>query len=436
MYWRPEFILLLAATTPIDFFAAQWIRKGKVSLRKPILAASVLLNLTILFFFKYLGFFTDTVQWIFDILNIGIVIPQYSIILPLGISFYTFQGLGYTVDVYRGKIEPERNFLKMFLFLAFFPQLVAGPIERAGDLMHQLYSNKKHLSIDIPGAVGYLTLGFFKKAVVADRLAPIVNTVYAMPEAYAGLPSIIATLFFAFQIYCDFSGYSDIAIGSAKLLGVDLTRNFRQPYLSGSIREFWRRWHISLSFWIRDYIYIPLGGSRVSKPRYYLNIMLTFLASGLWHGANWTFVIWGGLHGVFQMAESLFSPKRRKKTIFHIILTFLLVNLAWIFFRAENMRDAVFIVSNLTYGFRNWSDVQYIFETLSGMGGLLLDVLINIGLILVVAVLDLIAGEEDLVEKTQKLSADFALVLMAVLFVLIMMFGVFHTSGEFIYFQF
>ena len=437
MSWRPEFILLLAITTPTDFFAAKFMYKCKVaSRRKLILAASLVVNLTILFIFKYLGFFTDTIQSVFNLLNLGIQIPRYSIILPLGISFYTFQGIAYTIDVYRGKFKPERNFAKMLLFLAFFPQLVAGPIERASDLMHQLYSGPRPRLDDVKIGISYLIVGFFMKAVVADRLAPLVDTIYGAPSSFVGLSSIIGTLFFAFQIYCDFAGYSSIAIGSAKLLGVNLTRNFRQPYLSGSIREFWHRWHITLSFWLRDYVYIPLGGSRVSKPRYYLNVFITFLASGLWHGAEWSFIVWGALHGLFQMIESLLKVKKHRKTIVHIVITFLLVNLTWIFFRADNMYDAMFILTNLTNGIGRWNELQYWFETLSGMGGMLIDVLINIGLIIIVALLDLFAGDKDLVEKSYKFSADFALLLFAVLFVIIMTLGVFHAGGEFIYFQF
>ncbi|MDR1558431.1 MAG: MBOAT family protein, partial [Clostridiales bacterium] len=360
MAWRPEFILLLAFTVLVNYVSALLIHK--VLKPKPALIVSLIMNFGLLFFFKYLGFFSDSLSAAFAMLKINIPVPEYSVILPMGISFYTFQAAAYTIDVYRGKLAPERNYFKTMLFITFFPQLVAGPIERAGDLMGQLFSDRKPGIRDVSGGLGYLTLGFFKKTVVADRLADCVNAVYNAPASYTGLPSVIATLYFAFQIYCDFSGYSDIAVGSAKLLGIELTRNFRQPYLSGSIREFWRRWHITLSSWLRDYIYIPLGGSRVSKPRYYLNVTLTFLASGLWHGANWTFVLWGGLHGVFQIIEGLGKP--RKKNIFHIGLTFLLVCLAWIFFRAKNISDALFILTHLLSGVRRWNEPLYLYETL------------------------------------------------------------------------
>jgi D-alanyl-lipoteichoic acid acyltransferase DltB (MBOAT superfamily) len=365
--------------------------------------------------------------------------------------------MAYTIDVYRGKFKPERNFAKMLLFLAFFPQLVAGPIERAKDLMPQLFSGSKPNLDDIRIGIGYLIVGFFMKTVVADRLAPIVNTVYGSPGSFAGLSLVIGTLFFAFQIYCDFAGYSSIAIGSAKFLGVNLTRNFRQPYLSGSIREFWHRWHITLSFWLRDYVFIPLGGSRVSKLRNYINIFITFLASGLWHGAEWSFIIWGALHGFFQMIEKMLqslwaiitktnkkekvrknsnSDKDKKSNIFQIIITFMLVYITWIFFRAENIQDAMFILTNLTNGIGQWGSLQYWFETISGLGGMIIDILINVGLILIVILLDLFAGKEDLVERTYKFSANFAVLLFAFLFVIIMTLGVFHAGGDFIYFQF
>ena len=434
MAWRPEFILLLAFTVFVNYVSALLI--SKAARPKPILILCILINFGLLFFYKYLGFFSDILRSLFSLLGISVYVPEYSIILPLGISFYTFQAAAYTIDVYKGKFTPERNYFKTLLFVIFFPQLVAGPIERASDLMGQLLSGKKPRLNDISIGFGYLILGFFKKTVVADRLAIIVNVVYGAPSSYTGLPSVIATVFFAFQIYCDFSGYSDIAIGSAKLMGIELSRNFRQPYLSGNIREFWRRWHITLSSWLRDYVYIPLGGSRVSKPRHCLNIIITFLASGLWHGANWTFVLWGAIHGAVQVLEGFRSAKPRKKTVFHIFFTFLIVCLAWIFFRADSMRDALFIISNLFNGFRRWNELQYLYETLSGMGGTILDMLINTGLIIIVASLDLFAGDEDLIEKSCRVSADFLLLLIAALFVIIMALGRFYSGGEFIYFQF
>jgi D-alanyl-lipoteichoic acid acyltransferase DltB (MBOAT superfamily) len=393
-------------------------------------------NFSLLFFFKYLGFFSDSLRAVFRMVNIDVRIPEYSVILPMGISFYTFQAAAYTIDVYRGKLPPQRNYFKTLLFITFFPQLVAGPIERAGDLMSQLFSGGKPKVRYVSEGLGYLILGFFKKTVVADRLADCVNVVYASPASYTGLPSIIATLFFAFQIYCDFSGYSDIAVGSAKLLGIELTQNFRQPYLSGSIREFWRRWHITLSSWLKDYIYIPLGGSRVSKPRYCLNIWLTFLASGLWHGANWTFVLWGGLHGMFQAVEGSCVFKPRKRNLFHICFTFLLVCLAWIFFRAESINDALFILFHIGSGVKRWNEPAYLYEILSGMGITPLDVLINIALIVIVASLDLFAGDESVIGKCSRFPAFFSILLFSFLFILIMALSKFYSGGQFIYFQF
>ena len=434
MAWRPEFILLLAFTVFVNYLSALIIHRS--SSPKPVLIVCIIINFGLLFLFKYLGFFSDSIRAIFSVLKINLYVPEYSIILPMGISFYTFQAVAYTIDVYRGKLKPEPNFFKTLLFIIFFPQLVAGPIERAGDLMSQLYTDKKPRLRDISEGFGYLLLGFFKKAVVADKLADCVNAVYGAPASYAGLPSIIATLFFAFQIYCDFCGYSDIAVGSAKLLGIELTRNFRQPYLSGSIREFWHRWHITLSSWLKDYIYIPLGGSRVSKLRHKLNIMVTFLASGLWHGANWTFVVWGGLHGAFQAVESLISAKPKKKNVFNIIFTFILVCLTWIFFRADNLHDAMYILTHLFSGVTHWNELQYLYETLSGMGVTLLDIVIDTGLILIVMSLDLFAGDEFVIEKSYRVSKVFAFILLVILFILIMALSKFYNGGQFIYFQF
>jgi len=434
MWWKPIFILLILFMALADYVSAQLIYRAPSP--KPILVISMIIDFGMLFVFKYLGFFSGSLQSVFNIFGLNVHVPLVNLILPMGISFHTFQGAAYVIDVYRGKLKPQNNYFKMLMFILFFPQLVAGPIERAADLMSQLFVGRKPRLHDISEGFGYLALGFFKKAVVADRLAGCVSVVYGAPSSYAGLPSIIATLFFAFQIYCDFSGYSDIAVGSAKLLGVELTRNFRQPYLSGSIREFWRRWHITLSSWLKDYIYIPLGGSRVSKPRHIFNIMVTFLASGLWHGANWTFILWGGLHGLFQSVESLISAKPPKKNILNVCFTFFLVCLSWVFFRADNIRDAFYIITHFLYGVRQWTKLQYIYQTLSGMGVTLLDVFIDAGLIIIIILLDLFAWDDFFIEKRYRKLGIFSVVLLAVLFILIMSLSKFYDGGQFIYFQF
>jgi len=281
-------------------------------------------------------------------------------LLPVGISFYTFQALGYTIDVYRGSIKPEYHFGKFALFKSFFPQLVAGPIERASNLLPQFSKKFDFNYYRIRDGLVLMAWGFFKKVVIADRLAEYVNIVYNNPNDYHGIPVILATIFFAFQIYCDFSGYSDIAVGSAKVMGFSLMTNFRRPYFAQNIKEFWQRWHISLSTWFRDYFYISLGGNRVAIWRWQLNLFLTFLVSGIWHGANWTFIIWGALHG-FYLVFAIWTKKMQTQTndflrlgrhvklitFISVFITFLLVVFAWIFFRANSVGDAFVIIKNM-----------------------------------------------------------------------------------------
>lgn len=298
MSWNPAYIVLILISTLVDYFAAiKMSEQDNINKRKIYLFFSLFANLGLLFIFKYFNFFNDSVRLLFQSLGVNYGVPSLSLLLPVGISFYTFQTLSYTIDVYRGVTKPERHFGIFAVYVSFFPQLVAGPIERSERLLPQfrvpVIPNENNFS----SGMKLMVWGFFKKVVVADNVAIIVNQVYNNVNEYQGLPLIIATFLFAIQIYCDFSGYSDIAIGSARVMGIHLMKNFNTPYFSKSITEFWKRWHISLSTWFRDYVYIPLGGNRVSKPRHYLNLFLTFLISGLWHGANWTFVIWGALHG-------------------------------------------------------------------------------------------------------------------------------------------
>jgi D-alanyl-lipoteichoic acid acyltransferase DltB (MBOAT superfamily) len=447
MAWRAELIVLIIFTGFVNYIASLLINR-KPAAKKIFLATCLCVNFGLLIVFKYLNFFSDTILWVSQRLSIPFNPPEFSIILPMGISFYTFQAAAYTIDIYRGKLKPERNFLKLLLFITFFPQLVAGPIERAEALLNQFNSlGKIKPSIsNFSTGVKYLLLGFFKKAVVADRLADCVNTVYNLPESFSGLSLVAATLFFAFQIYCDFSGYSDIAVGSAKLLGIELTQNFRRPYAAASIREFWRRWHITLSSWLRDYVYIPLGGSRVSKHRNYLNILITFLASGLWHGADWTFVLWGGLHGVFQIVESAIFGRDKKLPFilepfilkpFASLFTFLLVCFTWIFFRANTVGDAIFILSRIISDFGDfdiWFTKDYLLNTLSSMGVTLLDVFIDFGLLLFIMFLDL-AGVVKEVSNSNVIQL-LRVLFYALLFVLIMSLAKFYSGGQFIYFQF
>ena len=313
---------------------------------------SILVNLGILGFFKYFNFFIETFIQLLQFFGLSFDVHTLNIILPVGISFYTFQTLAYTIDVYRRKITATDSWIVFFAYVAFFPQLVAGPIERAGRLLPQFNQIKR---FDYPLAISGLQLilwGLFKKVVIADRLAFMVDLVYTDPGNFGGWILLLATLAFALQIYCDFSAYSDMAIGLGRLLGFRLMTNFRVPYFASSLRAFWHRWHISLSTWFRDYVYLSIGGNRVSRNRWLGNIMLTFLLSGLWHGANWTFLIWGGLHGTFYCIEAYFrrSSATEWMKIFWPgrIYTFLVVLFCWIFFRANSLSDALLILGNLS----------------------------------------------------------------------------------------
>ncbi|MCL4138179.1 UNVERIFIED_CONTAM: hypothetical protein GTU68_064966 [Idotea baltica] len=361
MSWKAEYIVLIIISTLIDYFAAN--RMAKIpnrAGRKKYLYLSLLSNLGILFGFKYFNFFSDNVQSVIDQFSWTYSFPELSFLLPVGISFYTFQTLSYTIDVYYDRLKPEKHLGIFAVYVSFFPQLVAGPIERAGKLLPQ-FRETFHFNYDrIKLGCILMLWGFFKKIAIADRLAEFTNPVYNNPAGYDAISTLIATYAFAFQIFCDFSGYSDIAIGCALVLGYQLMENFRRPYYSLSIREFWTRWHISLSTWFRDYVYIPLGGNRVVQWKMYYNLMLTFLISGLWHGANWTFIIWGGLHGLYLIIERVGKGFfdgliNRSKGILggsityllNVFIIFHLALFAWIFFRVNHIGDAWIILSNI-----------------------------------------------------------------------------------------
>lgn len=310
--WRAEYLVLIFASTVVDYVAGRGMGRFKGSgTRKALMLASIMTNLGILFGFKYLSFFNESVRAVLNQFNIFYGAPAFDILLPVGISFYTFQSLSYTIDVYRGVTPPQRHFGIFALYVSFFPQLVAGPIERSHRLMPQFFQHRGFTEEGFASGLRLMLWGFFMKIVIADRLAIYVDQVYGDPALYGGTTLLVATYFFAFQIFCDFAGYSAIAIGAARVLGYDLMENFRRPYFAASIREFWGRWHISLSTWFRDYVYIPLGGNRVdTTARWYANLLIVFVVSGLWHGAAWTFVVWGALHGTY-LVVSLASAQVR-----------------------------------------------------------------------------------------------------------------------------
>jgi len=367
MAFIPKYILILAFTIVIDYIAGIAIERAQGPRRKLFLILSLVSNCGALAVFKYYNFFIENVSLLFRSIHLDLTLPYANIILPIGLSFHTFQAMSYTIEVYRGKFKAERHFGIFALYVMFYPQLVAGPIERPHNLLHQFYEKHNFDNERVTNGLRLMLWGMFKKVVIADNLSILVDQVYKYPQAYDGVSLCAATLFFSCQIFCDFSGYSDIAIGAAEVMGFKLMTNFDRPYHSKSISEFWRRWHISLSTWFRDYLYIPLGGNRAAVPRWYLNLMTVFLVSGLWHGAKWTFIVWGALHGLYLIGELSLNPVKEKLysimgiredsfagRFIAMIVTFVLVSFAWIFFRANNLHDAVYIVAHLATG---WGSV-------------------------------------------------------------------------------
>lgn len=379
MQWNPWYILLIFGTTLITYIPGLLIAKNKDETKRKIFNNSVLvfclfILLGILGYFKYYDMFLGYCNMILSHIGVGEITRRFNVLLPVGISFYILQSLGYVIDVYRGDIEPQKNILKYALFVSFFPQLVAGPIERSANLMGQLQNPKKLTWNDFRRGLLLILYGLFCKIVIADRIAVVVKTVYLNPNAYPGFYIVYAAVLFSFQIYCDFYGYSTIARGSAKLLGVSLVDNFNAPYFSKSIKEFWRRWHISLSSWFRDYLYIPLGGNRKGFIRKNLNLLFVFCVSGLWHGASLSFVIWGGLNGFYQVVSDIYSKLKNKlllwacdkfsiaipenvinfsKRVLKTLVTFALVTFTWIFFAADSLRHSVWIIKRI-FNF-NWN---------------------------------------------------------------------------------
>ncbi|HEX6885259.1 MAG TPA: MBOAT family protein [Planctomycetota bacterium] len=360
MWWRPSYLVLLVAITVVDYAVGLALAGAKgPGARRGLLVLSLISNLGLLGFFKYFNFLSQALTDACGLVGVGYQAPLVDVILPVGLSFHTFQAMAYTIDVYRGLQPPERHLGYFAVYVAFFPQLVAGPIERAGHLLPQFHVPHRFEPARAADGLRLVLWGFFKKVVVADRLAVLVNEVYAQPEAFGGAQLLLATYFFTYQLYCDFSGYSDIAVGSARLMGFDLSQNFNRPFASRSIAELWGRWHISLSTWFRDYVYIPLGGSRVGPGRHAFNLMVVFLVSGLWHGANWTFVVWGALHGLFVVVPLLLrllgpggggARSAPWRTALSVLVTFHLFAFALIFFRAQSLDEALAVVRGIAGG--------------------------------------------------------------------------------------
>jgi len=371
MCWKPEFILLILFSTVAAYLCAlggeRWPRW-----KKGLVAVSLALNLGVLFFFKYFNFFSESFTALCRSVSIPFSAPVLAIVLPVGISFYTFQTLSYTLDVYRGDMEPERDLVTFALFVSFFPQLVAGPIEKASALLPQLKTEHSFTYENAAGGLKLMGWGFFKKMVLADQLALLlVDPVYNDLGSYEGGALVLATCAFAVQIYCDFGGYSDIARGCARMMGVELMVNFRAPYFAASVTEFWRRWHISLTSWFREYVYIPLGGNRKGAAKKCLFVLITFTLSGLWHGAAWTFVLWGLFHALVMDLEFLWHRRRPRKDrgpavhVLRCVVTFGVVSLLWIFFRANTMGDALYVLRHMTWGIGD--PVRYVVRALTDM---------------------------------------------------------------------
>ena len=432
-----KYLLLILFITAVSYFSARYLEKnrGNSAASKRCLALTCLCILSFLFVFKYFNFLSESICQLLRFFSVEVDPFLIKVMLPVGLSFYTFTVIAYVVDVYRGKIPAEHRFGKYAAFISFFPTLLSGPIERADNLLAQI---RQEHSFDYDQAVlgsREILFGLFKKMVIADTLAIYVNMVFNSIHSYSGFTMILAVLFYTIQIYCDFSGYSDIAIGVSRLLGIHLRPNFRQPYFAVSIKEFWGRWHISLSSWLRDYVYIPLGGNRVSPLRHKLNLMATFLVSGLWHGASWNFILWGAIHGGAQVLESLLPKAKAKAAVFfRWILTMLVVCFGWVFFRANTLSDAVYVFSHLFYGIGEPS--WYFVQGYRVLGLSNVDLLVIFGNCFLLFALDFCCFRWDGMEKISKVPSFFRWGIYLLLILLIVFFTPLISNSQFLYFQF
>ena len=439
MAFVPIYILILGFTIIIDYFAGIFIENAIGKKRKLFLIISLVANIGVLAIFKYYNFLNENLTELLGSLNKSNPIPYLKILLPIGLSFHTFQAMSYTIEVYRGNQKAERHFGIYALYVMFYPQLVAGPIERPQNLLHQ-FREKHNFSYErLEQGIKLMLWGFFKKIVIADRLELYVNVIYNHPKDHSGISLMLATIFFAFQIYCDFSAYSDIAIGCAKIIGFDLMTNFKRPYLSTNISEFWTRWHISLSTWFKDYLYISLGGNRVSIPRWYFNLFIVFLISGLWHGANWTYIIWGGLNGLYLVFALILQKTKNNfnqfiginkypsvNRFFQILITFILVCFSWIFFRAANLSESFIIIKRIiTERGPLFYDKDDPSSFIFSICGILLLLIIEIKREFYNKKFSFLNHENWLVNNLS----------YALLIIIILLIGVFD-GGQFIYFQF
>lgn len=461
MGWNSRYAILIALSTVITYLSGMLLdkinqkeSKNDKLYKKMVVAGSFISNLGILVFFKYSDFLLQNLNSILSIAGIKIIEKPFDILLPVGISFYTFQALSYTMDVYRGELKAEKNILKYALFVSFFPQLVAGPIERSKNLLKQV-SHIAELQLwdyeRITCGMILMLWGFFLKMVIADRAAIIVDQVYDLYWVYGGVELIFATFLFAVQIYCDFGSYSLIAIGAAKIMGFELMENFNTPYFARSIQEFWRRWHISLSTWFRDYLYIPIGGSRCSRLMKYRNILIVFLTSGLWHGASWSFLAWGGVHGFYQIISDLLKPLKEKiidkaqvkvqsfsYKLGQVIITFILVDFAWIFFRMNSLKNSLHFISRII---TKWNPWAFFDQSLYTLGLNQQEMKILFVSVLFLFLVDLVRYKYqktiDVFLKEQCMWFRWGIILTIFCFILVFgIYGPAFDAKQFIYFQF
>lgn len=442
MSWNAKYVFLILFTTVISYVAAILLEKTKSKRNKKwILVGTAVACLGVLFFFKYFNFVSQSAAAVLRLFTIQMNPVLLDVLLPVGISFYTFQTLSYVIDVYRGGVEAEHHFGYYATFISFFPQLVAGPIERTNNLLPQIKMEHKFDYDQATYGLKLMAWGYFKKIVIADTLSQFVSKVYDSPQGFSGFALILATVFFTLQIYCDFSGYSDIAIGTAKLLGINLMTNFMSPYFSQSIKEFWSRWHISLSTWFRDYVYIPLGGNRVGKIGHAVNILITFLVSGLWHGANWTFVIWGGIHGLGQVVENAIVPKNVIKEtskgivwVIRVVLVFAFASFAWIFFVSNSLGDAAYVISHMFAGIT--SPISYLHDGFADVGMGKEALLKESIMILILAIYDYVSLSGDVIDKISKKKTVIRWLIYICLGLMVVFLSQKGVAAEFVYFQF
>ncbi len=427
-WWDWRFLSLIVYSSLIDYIIGLKIpRTNSEKAKKNLLLLSLVSNLGLLAVFKYFNFFTSSFAQLMHSFGWQVDTVTLNIILPVGISFYTFQTLSYTIDIYREKLEPSKSVVDFFTYVSFFPQLVAGPIERASNLLPQIASKRKISIKDFKEGIFQISIGLFRKIVIADNLAIYVDSIYSDVSIHNSSSLLLATVFYAFQIYFDFAGYSDIAIGSAKLFGFRFERNFNTPYFSRSLTEFWRKWHISLSSWLRDYLYISLGGNRNGRIKTYRNLMLTMLLGGLWHGSSWNFVIWGGIHGVFLAMEKMVFSKLGIKNFNALggLYTFLVVLLSWVFFRAISLDDSAFVVSKMLEFDYKAPFIGNINTLVIGAVMLFIGIGFDIGLNVFKAKAETVGG---------RFSIKVLGLIISIMIITIVLF--YSTSENFIYFQF